>query len=535
MDYRDIIKAAINYAVPTILALGFGVLKPSLRFVWSDVILTWRGLLIVMATAVTSVVYPWLGVWAALSFTALFTLQRVYPFFRGVSRSNVIVFGGFFSLGPDGSLIQPAAAGIPNVRFVETFSNLINSHRIQKIIPIALFDLRPPAFLSSWLNYESFGHLMRRHSRQTLGCVWGVTEPNGKYLRLEITVNPDLYSAGNQIKDFIDDIKSLGMTESLPTKAAVDLFAHILTAWWGQSLCDSLIAQGRWQDALFAAVDSRHTLEIGVSKLAQGERSAEDVVSVVRKRILPVVLSQEASCLVAGKKWREGLETLFTALKLNPLFPLDPQSFDRFYNYNYAWNMAQSPIMPNTVAERLKSIYQAHAMKDTPPILELFLNWIAWAPKENEAWHSQVDGWFQGLTKAFPSIPYLYLYWGDAIKKLAQTPGQEPGVLPLVALDRAIQKYKIAERLAPDNPIVSSRIFGTYGGTLSYFPEASPEHKFRFRQVLEYGAKSTAWMIENVPFELAEEASVSFIGELDKQQKEAIGPEPNLSSPDHTK
>ena len=495
----------LEYLVPVLLGAVLSVARPLAGFVLSQVLRTWRGAL-VAATAVVGCLagYPRYSAWLAFAALALLTTLRIVTWVRGPNSLGVIAFAGFFGVNDaDGKFRRPKDVAALDVRFMQTCASLLAVHRVQAVEPIRLIDWRPPRMMYEARTYDTFAEWARRASRKCMGVVWGTVSADGHLSNLEFTFNERLYIGGRRLTEFVRDIlDNMGQTTA-DAYTVLELFATDLVAIWGLSRCDLLNRAGRWKDSLLAAADSRAILERTLDNLSTRSDSVlASVLDYQKKRMLPLVLRQQACCLFEGGSWLQAMETLRDALRINPVWPARSLAeFADFYNNYYAYDLITSPLMPRDIVPS-PELYWERAQVDMPPIIQLFDQWLYHAPPDLAGdLRRWIDEWFADLAKCHPSNPFVFLYWGDAIKAATRLRWKgEEGPMPLPVLDEVVEKYEQAYRLAPDLPVIASRIAAILGVTASFFPEGTAEFNRRIAKFQKYFAEGSRYFRDVIPF-----------------------------------
>ena len=394
-----------------------------------------------------------------------------------------VLFAGFFlPSGPEGRLTGGGSSRALGARFTEIFRRELGNHRLNTSgleldgvdLPVRLVEHLPPPAYAAELDHVGFSGAAERLAERSLGVVWATVGDGGGLQTLEVVVNPDRFYGGPLALGGFAGVKRLADREDLPSGARIAFAARALAAMWAQSFCAELDRRSMHAASYRVASDSRRLVERALGDLGRelgpGERAA---VEEQRRGLLPGIVRQEASSLWRRGEKKEALGRLADALKIWPYGPLSgPGEFREFCESDYAFGLAhRMESFERFVDENyegaarparrgLSRKYAQRALAGLPPVdLELFVCWIEEAIKRGIDVEEDAERWFSELAATYPEDPFVVAYWGEARRLVAvQKYGAGLGSPTSWRMDRAVEKFEEAYRVAPNDPYFAARV-----------------------------------------------------------------------------
>lgn len=504
---EELIKAVVGYLIPALLLAFFSFIGPLADFIWVEVLRTWRGIVCLIVLIVGYFIAPALCAWIALAALSLFVLKKLLRYRYGpkLKKSGFIpiVFAGFYQTTANGKLIRTGQSILLDTKFLTLINELLQDHRIQERIPIRIYPFKPPGIIHSRHTFESFGSLMRRYAATAPAVMWGVVDEQGRIRSFEVTSFEQHYAGGKAALKFNEDIARVILIDGLNASAVAEFLANAHAAMWGHAFCDILNHGGQWQASFLIAMNSRRLFERALKQLHERSGNAADgIIEFLRKRLLPLFITQEAIGLKHGGNWELAIDKLCEAITLCPLWPAyDENEFTEFYNNRYALTIASASKPDNPFAGSL-SRYERLAMVDLPPNLQMLLDWLHQAPDKVQEVDQKIDKVFSVISAAHPNNCYVLLYWADAFKVpgyLKNKDKPETSLIPLHILNKVIKKFEDALKLCPNLPVIPARLSGIYLATLQHFEENTPEFKRRLNKAFHFMNLGKMYYTETLP------------------------------------
>jgi hypothetical protein len=174
--------------------------------------------------------------------------------------------------------------------------------------------------------------------------------------------------------------------------------------------------------------------------------------------------------------------------------------FRTFYEARYAldhfareanWKqvLEENYRSPSDDLEKLEELFASRALLGLPAIdLPLFVDWIVDLLEEGVDLEADIERWFSELAEHHPEEPFVFAFWGDALRLVAALKyGSSPGKPDVPRLDAAIEKFSEAYRLQPDIKVFAARIWGL--GMIASFAFGDTEEGQRRRDSLHTWAQ----------------------------------------------
>lgn len=166
-----------------------------------------------------------------------------------------------------------------------------------------------------------------------------------------------------------------------------------------------------------------------------------------------------ASLFKNASRVNEEIEAIYRILVINPFFPFSSYvDFKKQYDIYYTSYVASKSLefMKNdkTTSEEEKKqlFFRDKLYKYAGPdfLIEYFTELIVLS----DNYSSNLE-YYKKLSIHHPREPLIYLFWGDAIKLYKSKAFN----LNLSQVDAAIEKYRIAENMDPEWPLIGSKIY----------------------------------------------------------------------------
>jgi tetratricopeptide (TPR) repeat protein len=514
---EEVVKAFILWAAPALATALLSYFGPLADFAWSEVLRTWRGLVVLSSFLLALIAAPALSAWIAFFVFVLFLVEKLITYSYGPTFKNTgflpIVFAGFYHAGQGGKFERTGDAILTDAKFLGGINQLLQEHRVQESLPMRVVPFRPPKVIHSRYDFEGFQRLMRRYAANNLGVLWGVVDGQGRIKSFEVTSFEGQFTGGPWAVKLIRDVGRVTQIEGANPAAVVEFLVRAHAALWGHSFCHILNTLGHWKASYQIAGNSRALFERALAQLRESTGAAgEAVLEFERQRLLPTFIAQEAINLMHGDEWEGAVDKLCEALKVNPLWPCyDAQEFADFYTHRYALDIAErfeteladggateGPFKAGLLAETAESAAK-RAWLNEPPILQLLFNYFTLVPERVKNLDQIINERFKALTAAHPSNCFIYLYWADAVKIRARLRGAgTKRMLPLGVLDRSIRLSEQAHRLCPTLALISAKLSALYMSTATYFDVNTPEFKRRLNKATSYMGKGKLFYTETL-------------------------------------
>lgn len=412
-------------------------------------------------------------------------------------------------LRENGLFSRSGDSNVLDLQFCATLDEFLLNHEIQTIFKLNVVKYRLPRLIYSRRNYDTFSKLMRNYSIKCMAVIWGVIDQEGNIKHFEITFRENTFRDQKKVDKFFSDLKRIIEFRTLNGIYIIKFFANAISAILGNSFCDFLIDNNQWQKSLWLAINSHQFFERGIKVLEDSKiETISSIIEFERKRFLPLFIRQEAISLCAGEQFEDALNRLHEALMIEPFWPLyDLQEFMVFYNNRYAWEVSDYQNLG--YLKEAKPSYKELGMVDLPPNLQLFLDYLRIIPINLNELEKKIDNWFLELEKKYQDNPFILIYWADALKvpfflqhKQEISEMRIKGeiyILPLEILDQAILKLKKAYDIAPNMPVIASRLSALYAQSLTYYSPGSVEFSDALNMMGYYLNLARRYLQENIP------------------------------------
>lgn len=508
----EAVKAVINQAVPLVVGAVLLVAGKIGGLALSEILLSRRVLVLILAVLLAILVAPEYTAWVALGVFAALLFTRLGLYLRGPDKRPSVVFTGFYRMdGPHGRLARSGASSVFDTEFLLNLERVLGGHSIQREVPIPVVEFRPPRIVYSLLTYTSFGRLMRRYAKRCLAVMWGTVSDDGNVLRLDVVVDPGHLAGGERGAKLFSAFEGIVQCTDVDSVEKLNFVGNCSAALWGHTFCGQLSAGGKWRAALAAAVDSRRIVEDAILRIHEkgGPRSVAES-DIVGQRLLPMFELEAARSRLQGDRPVDAVQDLVTAIVMHPLWPFSTENeYESFYNARYeAGLVKRAPVTKAVVAAYLDRVAD-RAMLDGQSSLELFLEWLAVHGKDIPNLEERIDAWFESIVNAHGDSPFPLIYWADAVKiPFRILPDDEkaelapPDVRPLGVLVKAIEKCESAYAIAPHMHVISAKLMGMYLALTGYFEESTPQYQLARAKLDEHITLFRRYMDENMPMEM---------------------------------
>lgn len=393
---------------------------------------------------------------------------KVYWRFHGPPSSFTIGVCNFFAVNENGKLCnskQGTALKQFILKYISDINNLENN-TYAKIIKPNIIEINPTDFEILSHSSLSLADLLKDNfvDKRAHIIIWGIISENGEIEKVNISYNKGLFYEEGVLKlkiaDYFKRFDDLvvKLCRNKPPLDKAQIVANLFYAIISQTPSISTASQYKDISVGLKLLDESQKLWNKSINTYVSSTELSGIYNLSSFFEIGYNLNRAALFKNAARSDEE-IEAIYQILEKNPFFPLSTyEDFKKEYDLYYTSEVASKSLEfakndnSKSEEEKKRLSFKEKLYKYEGPyfLIDYFTQLIV----VNAHYESNL-GYYEKLATHHSREPLIYLFWGDAIKLYKS----EPFALNLARVDAAIEKYKFAEQLDPEWPLIGSKIF----------------------------------------------------------------------------